>query len=136
MSSTTTAPKSGTIGWHDLTVRNAEGIRDFYREVVGWEFKPEPMSGYEDFCMIPSGGTEAAAGICHARGHNADLPATWLMYIIVKDADAAAERCRQQGGVVIAGPRFMAGGRVCVIQDPAGAVCALFTPPGSIDVGE
>jgi len=129
MSSTAPAPKHGSIGWHDLTVRDAAGIRDFYREVVGWEFKAEPMGEYEDFCMMPPGG-EVTAGICHARGLNADVPATWLMYITVKDADGAAEKCRLQGGTVMVGPRDMAGGRFCVIQDPAGAVCALFTPPG------
>jgi hypothetical protein len=26
----------------------------------------------------------------------------------------------------------MGGGRFCVIRDPAGAVCALFTPPGGV----
>jgi predicted enzyme related to lactoylglutathione lyase len=30
------------------------------------------------------------------------------------------------GGKVGAGPRMMGGGRFCVIQDPAGAMCALF----------
>jgi len=130
MSTTATAQNHGTIGWHDLTVRHAEGIRDFYREVVGWEFKAEPMGEYDDYCMMPTGSGEVVAGICHARGSNADVPATWLMYITVKDVDAAAEACRKRGGSVIAGPRDMGGGRFCVIQDPAGAVCALFTPPG------
>jgi uncharacterized protein len=131
MSSTTPAPKHGSIGWHDLTVRDAVGIRDFYRDVAGWEFKAESMGDYDDFCMMPWGAAgEVVAGICHARGSNADIPATWLMYITVKDADAAAETCRKRGGSVIAGPRDMGGGRFCVIQDPAGAVCALFTPPG------
>jgi predicted enzyme related to lactoylglutathione lyase len=29
-----TAPKMGTIGWLDLTVPDAEGVRDFYRKAA------------------------------------------------------------------------------------------------------
>ena len=29
-------PAIGTVGWFDLTVDNAETVRDFYREVAGW----------------------------------------------------------------------------------------------------
>ena len=32
----------GTITWTDLTVSNAEEIKDFYEKVTGW--KPEPLS--------------------------------------------------------------------------------------------
>ena len=31
-------PKTGTIGWTDLTVDDAETLRNFYSEVVGWTF--------------------------------------------------------------------------------------------------
>jgi predicted enzyme related to lactoylglutathione lyase len=50
------------------------------------------------------------------------------MYITVADVDASAQRCQELGGKVLDGPRPLAGGRFCVIQDPAGAVAALFTP--------
>ena len=76
--------------------------------------------------------TTATAGICHAIGSNADLPPQWLIYIVVEDADASARKVEVLGGEVIAGPRDMGGGRFCVIRDPIGAVCALFTPPGGV----
>ena len=60
---------------------------------------------------------------------NAGLPAHWLIYITVADADVAAARCVELGGKVIAGPKDMTGyGRYCVVEDPAGAVSALFAP--------
>jgi predicted enzyme related to lactoylglutathione lyase len=118
----------GLIGWCDLTVKDAEGIRDFYQQTVGWQAGGIPMGGYDDFIMIPPGSEEAAAGICHARGANADLPAQWLVYIVVEDVEASADRCHELGGEVVSPPRAMGGGRVCVIKDPAGAVCALWTP--------
>jgi predicted enzyme related to lactoylglutathione lyase len=69
------------------------------------------------------------AGICHARGSNADLPAQWLATITVEDVDRNAARCAELGGEILAGPRDMGSqGRFCVIRDPAGAVAALFSP--------
>lgn len=120
-------PEPGTISWQDLTVADAEGVRDFYQAVVGWKPEPIPMGGYSDFAMSAEG--TAVAGICHARGGNADLPPQWLIYITVEDLDHSLAECHRLGGSLIAGPRGYGGGRYCVIKDPAGAVCALYQPP-------
>jgi len=122
-------PEPGTIGWMDLTVKDAVAIGDFYAKVVGWSTSPVDMGGYEDFCMNPPGAATPAAGICHARGSNADLPPQWLIYITVADLDRSMAQCRERGGRVISGPRDLGSyGRSCVIQDPAGAVAALIQP--------
>lgn len=118
----------GTIAWTDLTVPDAEKLRDFYREVVGWEAEGLDMGGYEDFNMLSSVG-EAVAGICHARGANADLPPQWLVYIVVKDLDESLRRCGAGGGVVVVAPSTLGAGGYGVIRDPAGAVCALYQAP-------
>jgi len=120
--------KVGTICWTDLTVQDAERLRDFYAGVVGWDWSPVEMGGYSDFNMQVPGSEESAAGVCHARGVNADLPPQWLVYLTVEDVDASARKCVELGGEVIAGPRELGGGRFCVIRDPAGAVCALYGP--------
>ena len=118
-------PSTGSIVWHDLTVPNAGEIRDFYAGVVGWESMEHDMGGYSDFGMNQPSGGDTVAGICHARGPNANLPAQWLIYIRVADVDASAERCRELGGTVLDGPREIGEERFCVIRDPAGAVAAL-----------
>ena len=119
--------KPGTIAWHDLTVDDAPGVRDFYRNVVGWESSPVDMGGYDDFNMLAVDGAPVA-GVCHARGGNAGLPAQWLLYIVVEDIDAAAAACAEGGGQVLREPAATGDARWCVIQDPAGAVCALYQP--------
>jgi predicted enzyme related to lactoylglutathione lyase len=120
--------RPGTISWTDLTVEDAEQVRDFYEAVVGWTPSAVPMGGYSDFVMNADGG-EAVAGVCHARGHNAELPPVWLVYITVDDLDHSLEQCQRLGGSVLAPPRSYGGGRYCVIKDPAGAICALYQPP-------
>ena len=116
----------GAIGWQDLTVKNAEQVRDFYVQVVGWRSAPEPMGDYEDFHMIAPGSGKSVAGVCHARGMNADLPPQWLLYVFVEDIDRSVLKCLDLGGEVVTGPRTMGGGQFAVIRDPAGAVLALF----------
>mgnify|MGYP005706623399 CR=1 FL=1 len=115
----------GAIEWCDLTVNDAEKVRDFYCDVVGWKSEPVSMGDYDDFNInLPDSG-ETLAGVCHARGSNANLPAQWLMYVRVEDADASAAKCASLGGKVLDGPRDMGKMRFCVIQDPEGAVLAL-----------
>lgn len=120
-------PEVGSIGWFDLTVENADEVREFYRRVVGWTETPLDMGGYSDHCMNQPGDGKTVAGICHARGGNQGLPAQWLIYITVADLDESLKQCEEQGGKVVRGIRNYAGqGRYAVIQDPAGAVAALY----------
>lgn len=121
-------PKVGEVPWRDLTVPDARHIRDFYQAVVGWQSTGHDMEEYEDFNMISPATGETVAGICHARGVNADVPPAWLIYIIVEDVERSAARCVELGGQIMAGPRAMGAGQFCVIKDPAGAMCALFKP--------
>lgn len=118
-------PAVGSITWRDFTVKDAEKVRDFYSKVVGWKSSPVDMGGYNDFNMNLPGSGETVAGICHARGPNAKLPAQWLIYITVEDVDESAKRCVELGGKIIDGPKPMGDNLYCVIQDPAGAVAAL-----------
>ncbi len=119
-------PQAGRIIWTDLTVSNTDEVRDFYKAVVGWEASGVEMGvDYQDYNMLPPGG-EPAAGICHARGVNANLPPQWLIYITVTDLDESIAACTRLGGKVVVPAREIGGNRFCVIQDPAGAVAALY----------
>ena len=84
------------------------------------------MGGYEDHTMMAADGTPVA-GVCHARGINADLPAQWMVYIHVPDLDASLVQVEGGGGEVVTPPRDVGGsGRFSVIRDPAGALIALY----------
>ena len=121
-------PKVGSIVWIDLTVDNADETRDFYQQVVGWDQAPVEMSGYNDFNMLMQGTDKPMAGICNARGTNANLPSKWLIYIVVADLEESVKQCIRLGGKVLVKPKELGGSRFSVIQDPAGAVSALYQP--------
>lgn len=128
MSSSET-PRFGSIIWTDLTIPNAEEVRDFYTGVVGWTATQVRMGAYADYQMNAPATGESVAGICHARGVNTGLPPQWLMYISVEDIVRSAARCTELGGTILVPPRPMGSyGTFCVIRDPAGAVAALFQP--------
>lgn len=123
-------PEPGAIAWTDLTIGDAEAIKEFYQQVVGWRPSPVSMGDYDDFNMTAPGSGQAVAGVCHARGSNADLPPCWLIYIVVEDLDSSLARCTDLGGRVVLSPKGLGGhGRYAVIEDPAGAVSALFERP-------
>jgi predicted enzyme related to lactoylglutathione lyase len=45
----------GKIGWIDMTVDDASGLRDFYQQVVGWQVEDTSMGDYSDYTMISPG---------------------------------------------------------------------------------
>ena len=117
--------QNGKVGWVDLTIPDAEPIRDFYQAVVGWKFEGLSMGDYEDYVMKRDNGT-AVAGICWKRDVNANVPSQWMVYISVSDIDGAIERAKANGGKI----REIRKGDndktfMVYIEDPSGAVCAL-----------
>jgi predicted enzyme related to lactoylglutathione lyase len=117
----------GVISWMDLCVDDADRVRDFYMDVVGWKTMDISMGDYNDYCMLSPSDGQVRSGICHNRGSNAGIPNAWMLYINVMDLDARMERVKALGGEVIYGPRKMGEkAQYCIIRDPGGAVCALY----------
>lgn len=122
-------PSVGCISWADLTVPDAETTRDFYRQVVGWsaqDVEMEDTNGrYVDYTMLGDDGNPAA-GVCQARGVNADLPAVWLIYLPVDDLALSLRRVQEGGGRIITEARVNEGrSGYAVVQDPVGAYVGL-----------
>ena len=115
----------GSIGWRDLTVENADEVRDFYAAVTGWSVHETDMGGYADYTMMGEDG-EPAGGVCHARGSNADMPPQWLMYVVVANLETSLSETTKRGGEIVVPARGLMGGKMAVVKDPAGAVIALW----------
>ena len=120
---------TGSIAWVDLTVSNAPTLRDFYHRVVGWTIEEIEMQdgddSYNDYNMLGGDGNPAA-GICHARGVNHELPPVWLLYLPVGDINESLRRVQEEGGRIIKKSRNDDGSYAyVVIQDPIGIAMAL-----------
>lgn len=124
-----TAARIGCISWLDLTVADASTTRDFYSEVVGWSVEEVEMEDgdgrYADYNMLAADGNPAA-GICHARGANQDLPPVWMLYLPVGDLAESLARVQEAEGTVIKLSHGTDGEiAYAVIQDPVGVCLAL-----------
>ena len=116
--------KFGKIVWQDLTVENAEEIKDFYCGVVGWTFSNVSQGDYNDYNIL-NADNEVVAGICHKKGLIANFPSQWMNYVTIENLEASIEKCKTLGGKIIEGPKSMGKSKFAVIQDPAGAYLAL-----------
>ena len=119
----------GCISWVDLTIPDASESREFYRRVIGWSVQDVGMedSGerYSDYNMIGDDGNPAA-GVCHARGVNVDLPPNWMIYLPVGDLTESIRRVQEEGGTIVNAPRGADGEYAyVVVEDPVGAYLAL-----------
>ncbi len=66
-------------------------------------------------------GDASVGGMMDISGRVPDeVPAHWLVYFAVADADAAVEKIRRAGGAVHFGPVDIPAGRFAVVADPAG----------------
>jgi len=116
----------GEMAWIDLSVPNAGEIKDFYQEVVGWQSEAVSMGDYDDYAMNSPETGEPITGICHAKGVNSDLPATWMPYFLVADIEQSAKQVSEQGGQLLTPIKAMGDDKYVVLKDPAGAICALY----------
>jgi predicted enzyme related to lactoylglutathione lyase len=121
----TARPGVGTVGWVDLTVDPADSIRDFYADVVGWRPEPLSMGDHVDYNMMPPESAAPAAGVCHRRDGNSNIPSVWMVYFVVADVDGSLAKVQRRGGGMIGEPRRAGNSRYAMVRDPASAVAAL-----------
>lgn len=105
---------------------DAEARAEFCEEGMGREPAPHEMDGDVDYVMEHPETGQTIAGVCHARGRNAGLPSQWLLYVAVTDLEACLEAVRDLGGMVLSEQQPEGGHAQAVIEDPGGAVLALF----------
>ena len=85
----------GAVTWVDLTIPDADGIRDFYKEVIGWKTMDIHMGEYNDYCMISPEDNVVRTGICHEKGVNAGFPPAWIMYVNVVNLDVSMDAVKK-----------------------------------------
>ncbi|MGH9487788.1 MAG: VOC family protein [Terriglobales bacterium] len=111
----------------ELATPDPAGAQVFYRKLFGWEAKQPPDAKH--MYTLLSRRSEVAAGCFQLPEElrKQGVPPHWLIYISTPDADAATRRAVELGGKTVREP-FTAPdiGRLAVIQDPTGAVFALW----------
>jgi uncharacterized protein len=125
----------GTFCWADLGTPNASAAKRFYTGLFGWSFEDRPMSPDATYTMFSIGGN-AVAALYQQEPQQPGLPPQWLSYICVESAADTARRAKALGGTVLMDAfEVLDVGRMALIQDPSGAVVALWEPRRHIGAG-
>jgi uncharacterized protein len=112
-----------SLSWNELTVREPDEVLPFYSQLFGWTVveHDDPVA-YRELHLDgkPIGG-------CMQMNENfpPGLPTHWMVYFSVADCDATVERAKSLGGTVHVEPMDIPVGRMALIGDPGGAVCAV-----------
>lgn len=112
--------------WVDLSSTDAEGARDYYAKLFGWnvEVAADPEAG--GYALAKLNGKDVA-GIGPAQ--TPEGPSAWMVYIGTHDAERTAKDVEAAGGKVIAPPfDVLKSGRMAVFQDPIGAFISVWQP--------
>ena len=117
----------GTLTCAELATRDPDACVAFYGAVFGWT--ADERAGHTTTFAL--GGRPVAGLVRMTDAWPAEIPAHWMPYFAVADADAAAERAALLGGAVAVAPFGTDRGRIAVLADPHGAVFSVIAPgPG------
>jgi uncharacterized protein len=127
---TTERPSStGGFIWYELMTPDAEGSKEFYDAVVGWNIG-EGAEEYGGYRMINRSDGKFAGGVLplndEMRQHGAGP--TWLGYIHVADVDESAASIERAGGKVLMKHDIPNVGRIAMVADPQGAPFYIMKP--------
>jgi uncharacterized protein len=127
----------GTFCWTDLATTDQQAAKAFYGELFGWEAEDLPVGDGASYSMMRLDGRDVAAIATQPQQQrDAGVPPAWQSYVSVESADASADRARELGAAVHAGPfDVLDVGRMAVIQDPQGAFFMLWEPRSHFGAG-
>jgi predicted enzyme related to lactoylglutathione lyase len=117
----------GFTGWHELHAEDGAAAFEFYSRTFGWEENGSvEMDKTGTYRIFGLDGEDMGGMMVKPDS----MPvASWIFYFNVPAIDAATERVRAGGGMVINGPSEVPGGGWSLqCLDPQGAMFALFAP--------
>lgn len=129
MAEVTTYPP-GAFCWIELATTDGGAAKQFYSGLFGWKTEDSPIGPDMVYTMLRIGSMDVGAlyQMTKADIARGGFP-KWLSYVSVPNADDTANRARSLGAKVLKEPMDVFDvGRMALIQDPEGALLALWQP--------
>ncbi|GBQ89298.1 glyoxalase [Gluconacetobacter johannae DSM 13595] len=121
----------GQFVWYELATLDAPAASAFYRAVIGWNMKDAGLPDRE--YTILSAGERPIGGLMALSQAECKAGAQpgWIGYVAVEDVDAMVARIADAGGAIVRPASNIPGvGRFAIVDDPQGAVFAVFRGGG------
>ncbi len=112
----------GALCWNELATADVDASSAFYGDLFGWTFTP--MEGDMPYLVIENADGRSNGGM---RLRMESEPPYWLVYFGARDLEASIARAGEFGGATIVEPMQIGPARIGVVQDPQGAVFALYS---------
>jgi predicted enzyme related to lactoylglutathione lyase len=127
----------GSFCWIELATSDQNAAKKFYTALFGWAVQDMPMGPSDFYSMFSLQGRHTGAAYTMRPDQRAQgMPPNWLLYVATQNADESANRATQAGGTVHAPPFDVFDvGRMSVIQDPTGAVFAVWQAKSHAGIG-
>jgi len=127
----------GTFCWVELATTDSAAAKKFYTELFGWTFTDSPIGPDMVYTMLKLDGKDVGALFqMGAEMTSLGIPPNWLSYVSVTSADDAAAKAKEAGATLLKEPfDVFTVGRMAVVQDPTGAVFALWQAGTHIGAG-
>jgi predicted enzyme related to lactoylglutathione lyase len=108
----------GAMCWNELHTRDVEAAKRFYGELLGWQFEKR-----QEYYVIQNNG-RPNGGLMPIDPEQSAMPPAWLTYFNVADVEAAVGQVNALGGKTLAPVVDTPVGRIAMVAEPTGAVCA------------
>jgi predicted enzyme related to lactoylglutathione lyase len=120
----------GAICWLELATPDPAAAQAFYAGVFDWDSAERPAGDLGTFATLRYGGKEVA--ILYQQTPDAQIAGAaphWTPLVAVDDAERSALFAEKLGGTLLREPQNLGdAGRVVPVQDPTGAILALWQP--------
>jgi predicted enzyme related to lactoylglutathione lyase len=120
--------KPGTFCWVELATSDSEAAKTFYTQLFGWTYEDLPMGPGMVYTMLKLDGKNVGALYKQMEEQASQgVPPNWLSYVSVTNADESTAKAKDLGATILKDAfDVMTVGRMSVVQDPTGAVFALW----------
>lgn len=114
----------GALSWNELHTSDLDAAEAFYGDLFGWKTERFP-SDEIDYRIIKAADGHTNGGMSGTLAPG--TPPHWLVYFGAEDADRTVAQLGELGGSTLMAPMDLGPGlRIAVVQDPQGAVFALY----------
>ena len=109
----------------ELHTKDLPKARAFYQSLFGWELQDMPMPGGAGSYTLINVGEGTGGGMVQ----NDEVPPHWMAYVGVDDVRAKTAQAKSLGATVLHDVMQVGEyGTMSVVQDPTGAVIAMWQP--------
>jgi len=119
------ANEAGAVCWNENMSRDFEANKAFYHAVFGYDYDDMSSGDFTYATFRTTGDGLGGIGDLGGIPASADVPAHWMTYFTVTDADHALATAQAHGGNVIRPAWDTPYGRMAILSDDQGSVFAI-----------